>query len=234
MTDDQRLPATVKAAEGARIYPRRARPATVAPQRDIAQDVTSWMSLAGRIGQQVDLDMLADETGVFRRRRSVPTAGALLGLALLYGPGGFSVRQLTESVERLALAPVSEPALVRCLHGSTHWLETVAEHLMIEQLLQRDAQASSSMAGLKIRPYEDWQNAAHAAKHFVLDFLPWAPGTFSAEQEQWLLCARWNFVAGTINSAHLTRDVGYSGAPTMERVRMLAHLISAVLPDRTA
>lgn len=204
----------------------------IAPQIDEA--TAAWFALAGRIGEHIDFDSCAAAVGYVARHRGIPTSAALLALALQYGPGGLSLRQLADSVRRLALANVSEPALLRCLHGTAAWLEAVAEKLIIEQLLQRDTQESGEHDGLTLRPYADWQFAAQAAKHFLLDFMPWQDGVFTVEQEQWLLCARWNFVAATINSAHATPSAGFGVAPTMERVRMLAHLIAAVTPETTA
>jgi hypothetical protein len=187
--------------------------------------------MAERIGHLVDLDICADSSRSAPRHKGVPTAGGLLALALLYGPGGLSLRELAESVRRLSLATVSEQALLRCLHRTAAWLESVAEKLIIEQLLQRGSESLASENSLTLRPFADWQSAGEAAKHFLLDFMPWQNGVFTGEQEQWLLSARWTFVAATINSTHSTREAGFGGAPTMERVRMLAHLIAAVMPE---
>jgi hypothetical protein len=190
----------------------------------VDQGIAKWLGLAERIAQQVDLDTTSP------RRRGQHTAAAQLGLALLYGPGGQTMRQLADTVERLDIAHVSESALLRRLMNAAGWLEDVAEELIIEQLLRGTASAALQNGSLHFAAYADWRSVAQAAKQFLLDFMPWQDGMFTAAQEQWLLCARWNFVASTIQADRATTDAGFH---TLERVRVLGHLIAALSPEET-
>jgi hypothetical protein len=203
-------------------------------------DTAKWLRVAERVGHYVDLDSTALADGAMLRRRGVPTATALLGLALFYGPGGMSLRQAADRAEQLGIAHVSETALLRRLINAAGWLEEVVERLTIEQLLRLATPAEATNSAprpgldLNLRSYAAWQRAAQEAKHFLLDFLPWQEDSFNAAQEQWLLCARWNFVASTIQDGPLTRDAGRGIEHTLERVRVLAHVIVALLPESAA
>ncbi len=216
--------------------------ASSAPLTGVAQverDVAKWMGLAEQIGHQVDLNASALANGALQRRRGVPSASALLSLALLYGPGHLSLRLVAERAERVGLAHLSEPALLRRLMNAAGWLEDVAQHLIIERLLglvTHDGDQGSADFGdfgvpLALQHYDAWQSQAEAARHFLIDFMPWPDGMFNAAQETWLLCARWNYVASTMQDGPFTRDSAHGGVHTLERVRLMAHLIAALMPE---
>ncbi len=191
-----------------------------------------WLAVAERVAQVVDLDVTAHAKGAMLRRRGVPAATNLLALVLMYGPGGMSLRQVADRAASADIAHVSEPALLRRLLNASAWLELVVDQLLIERLLtlSGDSLADDGM-GLNLRSYAVWQHAAQSAKHFLVDFIPWSDDSFNEAQEHWLLCARWNFVASTIQDGPMFRSEPTGVAPsTLERMRMLAHLLVALLP----
>lgn len=193
-----------------------------------------WLAIAERIGQIVDLDASAHAKGAMLRRRGVPTATNLLALALMYGPGAMPLRQVAERALAADIAHVSEPALLRRLMNATAWLEHVVDTLLIERLLTLDSASDTAegTTGMSLRSYAIWQHAAQSAKHFLIDFVPWSDECFNDAQEHWLLCARWNFVTSTIQDGPMFRAEPAGLAPsTLERTRMLAHLLVALLPS---
>lgn len=89
-----------------------------------------WPAVAERIGQAIDLEASARETGVLERRRQVRSASDLLRLALAYGPGGQSLRQTAAWAELQDVASLSDVALMYRLRGAADWLGDVASALL--------------------------------------------------------------------------------------------------------
>lgn len=192
-----------------------------------------WFSVAERVGLYVDLDSSAHTQGAMLRRRGVPSATNLLCLALLYGPGRMPLRLIAERAERLGIARVSEPALLRRLVNSGDWLEHVAEELIIQQLdglgtsdAGNDTVSVEALIGQAAR--ERRLRQASEAKRFVLDFTPWSDNLYTDAQVHWLLCVRWIFVSSTIKDGSVSHTEADMQPTAPDRTRMLAHLISAV------
>ena len=56
----------------------------------------TWPGIVSQLPSLIDLETSARETGALIRRRGVRSAADLLDLALLYGPGGMSLRSVTK------------------------------------------------------------------------------------------------------------------------------------------
>ena len=211
--------------------------ASVVEFRQARVDARRWLSLAERIGQMIDLDATALAAGALQRRRGVPSAVHLLALALMHGPGCLTLRQLSEHAQAFGIAKLSEPALLRRLLHAASWLDDIAERLTIEQLLtlnQPETPDTTAPAVLTLRPYAEWQHEARTARQFVEDLMPWPSEAFNEAQVHWLMCVRWNFVAASLRSGRLESTDLSDIAPSMQRVRRLAYLIVALLPDISA
>lgn len=204
--------------------------APAVPAKGRGHTVTiEWLAVAERIAQVVDLEGTANTKGAMVRRRGVPAATNLLALALMFGPGGMPLRQVAERAASADVAHLSEPALMRRLLSASTWMEHVVDQLLIERLLTLSGDSMDSK--LTLRSFAVWQHAAQSAKHFLMDFIPWADDSFNEAQEHWLLCARWNFVASTIQDGPMFRSEQATVAPSsLERIRLLAHLLVALLP----
>jgi hypothetical protein len=204
-----------------------------------------WLATAERVGRHVDLDASAHALGAMLRRRGVPSATNLLCLAFLYGPGRMPLRLIAERAASFDIAHVSEPALLRRLLNAGHWLEHVASSLIQEQLLRAakpqspDPVSETSPVApirLPVDPYsimseqDNLTRQVEAARRFVVDFVPWPEDMFTDAQVHWLLCVRWTFVASTIKDGAANRaDADPQSGPTLERTRMMAHLIAACI-----
>lgn len=81
-----------------------------------------WPYLLGCLPPAEELESSAKELGALRRKRGVPSAEALLRLALAYGFCGLSLRQTAAWAEVAGVAKVSDVALLKRLRASTEWL----------------------------------------------------------------------------------------------------------------
>ena len=208
--------------------------ASQASYRQAREEARHWLALSERIGQLVDLDATALESGAFQRRRGVPTAGNLLALALMHGPGLLTLPRVVEHAEAFGIARLSEQALLRRLVHASSWLEVVVEQLLIEQLLTRSSTTTRrepSEFQAALRPYETWRRAARTARHFIDDLMPWPANAFNEAQAHWLMCVRWSFVAATVRQGQSMPGCTANGSSLVQRVRRTAHLIAALAPD---
>jgi Transposase DDE domain len=98
--------------------------------------------LISRIGQVVDLDKSAFECGALLRRRKVRSPQDLLHLILLYSLGRFSLRTTAAFAAQLALAELSDVALLGRFQASTAWLEHI-----LSALLAVDSPPAPGLAG---------------------------------------------------------------------------------------
>lgn len=214
--------------------------------------VREWFAAAGRIGQEIDLDISAHSHGAMVRRRGVPAATNLLCLALLYGPGRMPLRLIAERADALSIAHVSEPALLRRLTNAADWLTHLCDALIAARLqpsTEADRTEPSSwharMAGnaqimpghgtpllslpLTPQPQDRLQRQAMAARAFIVDFVPWPADLFSDTHVHWLLCVRWTFMSSTLRDPAHPRGGETVTLSGLDRSRMMAHLIAAVI-----
>jgi len=84
-----------------------------------------WARLEERLGGAAALAASAQEHGALLRRRGVRDAAVLLRLALMYGPGGQSLRSLSALAEMAGVAELSDVALLNRLQRAADWLEAL-------------------------------------------------------------------------------------------------------------
>ncbi|TMJ32087.1 MAG: IS4 family transposase [Alphaproteobacteria bacterium] len=93
-------------------------------------DSEEWSHIVMRLGGAEALALSAREYRAFVRARGVRSAHDLLRLALMYGPGGHSLRSVAAMAGAAGLADVSEVAVLGRLKAAADWLE----HLCKQQL----------------------------------------------------------------------------------------------------
>jgi hypothetical protein len=93
-------------------------------------DSREWARIVAWLGGEDALALSAREHGAFIRARGVKSAVDVLRLALMYGPGGHSLRMLSAMSGTHGLADVSDVALMKRLRNAADWLE----HLCAESL----------------------------------------------------------------------------------------------------
>ncbi len=95
-----------------------------------------------RLGGDAALSASAFEHKAFRRPRGVRSAGDLLRLLLMYGPGGLSLRGVAAAAAQAAIADVSDVALLNRFRGAADWLEALCG-----QVLQASGASAAACAG---------------------------------------------------------------------------------------
>jgi hypothetical protein len=142
---------------------------------------TEWLELVGGLGGEERLGASAREHKSFLRPRGVKTASDLLRLALMYGPGGQSLRALAVAAATDGVAQVSDVALLNRLRGAADWLEALC------------ADRLAAMAGLV-------RGTAEARAIRIIDGsrLP-GPG-----QRDWRLHLSYDPIAGRLVEAKIT------------------------------
>src|SRR5882724_3680508 len=86
-------------------------------------DSKEWSRIVARLGGEEALALSAREHGAFVRARGVKSAVDVLRLALLYGPGGHSLRSVAAMAAAAGLADVSDVAVLDRLKRAADWLE---------------------------------------------------------------------------------------------------------------
>lgn len=89
-----------------------------------------WPGLLAALPADIDLDGLARRTKALRRRRGIPDAATLLRLALMVGPGGFSLRGAASWAEMQGIARLTDPSLNDRLHAANDFLEAIVGRLL--------------------------------------------------------------------------------------------------------
>ena len=84
-----------------------------------------WSRLEQRLGGASALAASARQHKALLRRRGVRDASGLLRLALIYGPGGQSLRSTAALASAEGLAELSDEALLKRLKGAADWLEAL-------------------------------------------------------------------------------------------------------------
>jgi len=86
-------------------------------------DSKEWSRIVTRLGGEEALASSARECGAFVRARGVKSAVDVLRLALLYGPGGHSLRSVAAMAAAVGLADVSDVAILDRLKRAADWLQ---------------------------------------------------------------------------------------------------------------
>lgn len=77
------------------------------------------------LGGEEEIERKAREFKAFRRTRGVKSAFDLVRLALMYGPGGLSLRALAAAAEADGVAQISDPAAFERLRKAADFLEAL-------------------------------------------------------------------------------------------------------------
>lgn len=93
---------------------------------DISQfDSSGWPEIIARLGGDDALNVSAFEHEAFRRQRGVRSPADLLRLAMIYGPGGHSLRVTAGMAAIQGIADISDVALMNRLAKAAPWLEAL-------------------------------------------------------------------------------------------------------------
>lgn len=105
-----------------------------------------WPAVLSLIAPAIDVEGSARASGALTRKRHIRSGSDLLRLALVYGPGGQSLRQAVAWAEYQQIASLSDVALLYRLRDSADWLGQIAGAL----LTRREASATKTL-GLRLR-----------------------------------------------------------------------------------
>jgi hypothetical protein len=89
-----------------------------------------WPSVVGHIASVMNLEASARQHKALRRKRGVRSAEALLHLALLYGPGGLSLRSAASYATAAGIADLCDVSLLDRLRNAGAFLGEVLAHLL--------------------------------------------------------------------------------------------------------
>jgi hypothetical protein len=104
---------------------------------ELAQlDSKDWPRIVSALGGEAMLALTAREHGAFVRARGIKSATDLLRLALMYGPGGQSLRSLAALAAAQGVAEVSDVALLERFKNSADWLQSLCT-AQLERLTQK-------------------------------------------------------------------------------------------------
>ena len=107
-------------------------------------DSKGWSHLLARLGGEKAIASSAREHGAFVRARGVKSAVDVLRLALMYGPGGQSLRSLAALAAAAGLADISDVAILDRLKNAGNWLQALCE-----ETLARIAKKIGAKAGTR-------------------------------------------------------------------------------------
>lgn len=107
-------------------------------------DSTYWNGVVELLGGEAALAASALTHKALQRRRAVGSAGSLLRLVFIYGPGGHSLRTVSGLASAGGIAELSDVALLKRIAGSAEWLKALCER-------QLAAAAPAGGAGLRLR-----------------------------------------------------------------------------------
>lgn len=90
-------------------------------------DSKEWSRIVARLGGEEALASSAREHRAFIRARGVKSAVDVLRLALIYGPGGHSLRAVAAMAAAVGLAEVSDVAVLDRLKRAADWLQSLCK-----------------------------------------------------------------------------------------------------------
>ena len=100
-----------------------------------------WPRVIGHLSSLLDLAASARAHRALVRKRGVRSAADLLHLALLYGPGGLSLRGVASFATEAGIADLCDVSLLDRLRNSGDFLADVLAHLMGDLVARRPAVA---------------------------------------------------------------------------------------------
>ena len=148
--------------------------------------VSSWESLLAQL--PADLEERAQRSGALVRRRGIRCATDLLQLALAYGVGDYSLRQVGLWGSLSGVAEVSDVTILNRLRQSVAWLE----ELVVEVLKHRFVAAQPRAVRLRIL---DATTLSH-------------PGSHSSD---WRIHLSYDLTTGEVDALTLTDSKGGEG-----------------------
>ena len=89
-----------------------------------------WPSVVGHIASVMDLEASARQHKALQRKRGVRSADGLLHLALLYGPGGLSLRSTASYATEAGIADLCDVSLLDRLRNASDFLTDVLTQLL--------------------------------------------------------------------------------------------------------
>lgn len=92
-----------------------------------------WPSVVGHLSSLVDLDASAREHRALLRRRGVRSGAAVVHLALLYGPGGLSLRAVASHAGEAGIAELCDVSLLDRLRNAGDFLADVLDRLLADR-----------------------------------------------------------------------------------------------------
>ena len=92
-----------------------------------------WPSIVSHVSSVVDLDLSARSHKALLRKRGVRSAADLLHLALLYGPGGLSLRSVASHAIEAGIADLCDVSLLDRLRNSGDFLADVLDRLLADR-----------------------------------------------------------------------------------------------------
>jgi hypothetical protein len=91
-----------------------------------------WPSVISHLSSLLDLDASARTHRALVRKRGVRSAAAFLHLALLYGPGGLSLRAVASFAAEAGIADLCDVSLLDRLRNGGDFLADVLSHLLVD------------------------------------------------------------------------------------------------------
>lgn len=92
-----------------------------------------WPSVVRHIASAIELEASAREHKALQRKRGVRSADALLHLALLYGPGGLSLRSTASYATAAGIADLCDVSLLDRLRNAGDFLADILSHLLAQR-----------------------------------------------------------------------------------------------------
>ncbi len=99
-----------------------------------------WPSVVDHISSLIDLDASARTHKALLRRRGVRSAADLLHLALLYGPGGLSLRGVASFATAAGIADLCDVSLLDRLRNAGDFLADVLDRLLADRRVEAPAE----------------------------------------------------------------------------------------------
>jgi len=106
----------------------------------------TWPAVIAAVAGSVDLEATARQFNALRRKRKIKTAEALLRLALMWGPGGLSLREAAALAGEAGIAELSDKAVEGRLRKMGDWLAHILATLLAARLGPPDAAGATDLA----------------------------------------------------------------------------------------
>src|ERR1700723_1031760 len=94
----------------------------------------TWPAIIAAIARTVGLEATARRFKALQRKRKIKSAEALLRLALMWGPGGLSLREAAALAGDAGIADLSDKAVEGRLRKMGDWLAHIVAALLTERL----------------------------------------------------------------------------------------------------